>query len=388
MVCGEKTDKAIIELPNFPMTEIYTTEKIKEKVAFCNQSFHVCRKCGHGQISHVIDVSLQYGDSISYSFRTSKSATGRESSDFFINFLLKTIKSRRLGIVIEVGANDMYILRTLSGKADKLIGVDPILKGKEKEYSKGNIVAIGNFFEDVSLHEKFDVVICKDTLEHVEDPKQFAKKIVELGDDNTIYFFEMPFLETLLTGLRFDQIFHQHLNYFSLKSIIYMLRELDCELLDYQINYNLWGSILFAFKKGKNWQRFARNIRTFSPEEIIKRYALFKNSMDLTQKQLKLIEKENEKIYGYGAALMLPVLSYHLGNDFSSFVCIIDDDISKDNLYYINLPVTIKYSGKIHSLHDSTVLITAISTINNTRRIIAKLSDANPKQIIVPLNIF
>jgi hypothetical protein len=85
---------------------------------------------------------------------------------------------------------------------------------------------------------------------------------------------------------------------------------------------------------------------------------------------------------------MLPALSYYLGNDFSSFECIIDDDKNKAGLYYINLPVSIKTAENINDIQDSIVLVTAISAINNVRRILIKLADLNPKQIIVPMSTF
>jgi len=91
----------------------------------------------HGQIANVIDIELQYGNCEQFYFRASESTTGRESADFFIDFLNSVVKGRRFKNVIEVGCNDMYVLNALCPRADKLIGIDPILKGKEKEYTKG-----------------------------------------------------------------------------------------------------------------------------------------------------------------------------------------------------------------------------------------------------------
>ena len=384
MVCDNKLMGHLIDLPDFPMTEIYTDELVKEKVAFADQGFQYCEKCGHGQIANVIDIDLQYGDSISYNFRTSASATGRESADFFIDFLNGVVKDKHFRSIVEVGCNDLYILKALVGRADRLIGIDPILKGKEKEYSTNNIVAIGDFLENVKIEEGIDLVICKDTLEHVSQPKQFVKKIVDRAHDETLFFFQFPYLETLLDGCRFDQVFHQHLNYFSLRSTIHMLEELGCELLDYKININHWGAVLIAFKKSKNKSKYSAAARKIAGTDVLSRYRIFKANMKATNDRLALLR--GEKIYGYGAALMLPVLSYHLGNDFSGFECIIDDDKSKEGLYYINLPVSIRASGKVQDFRNAIVVLTAISAMNNGRRILAKLFELNPKQIIVPMS--
>ncbi len=384
LICGKKSGTPLIELPKFPMTEIYTREKIKEKLGVLDQSFHLCLNCGHGQIANVIDIELQYNNDESYNFRTSQSATGRESSDFFVDFVKSVSGQRSYKSIVEIGCNDLYMLKTLKHKADKLTGIDPILKGREEEFSEGNVKAIGDFFENVELEEDLKMVLCKDTLEHVSDPKQMVKKIVSRATDETIFFFQFPMLETLLTGCRFDQIFHQHLNYFSLKSIIHMLNQLGCELLSYKINRNHWGAILIAFRKGKDSSRFTNEIWDIKALDILERYAVFKNDMETANRRMLFLN--GKSIYGYGAALMLPVLSYHLGNDLSSLKCIIDDDKTKEGLYYINLPVSIRTRENITDIENSVILITAISAMNNVRRILTKLVELNPEQIILPLN--
>jgi cyclopropane-fatty-acyl-phospholipid synthase len=384
VVCGEKTGEPLIELPDFPMTEIYSRDKVTEKVGFVDQSFHFCVNCGHGQIANVIDIELQYDGTSSYNFRTSESATGRESGDFFVDFVTGITGNRHFGNVVEIGCNDLYMLKKMQATADRLTGIDPILKGREKEFSDGNITAVGDFFENVALNGDIDVVLCKDALEHVSDPKRMVEKIVGRAQDNTLFFFQFPLLETLLAGCRFDQIFHQHLNYFSLRSIMFMLNELGCELMDYRINSNHWGAILIAFRKKRNGSVFSGKIREITADEILDRYAVFKNNMEATGKRLSFLE--GEKIYGYGAALMLPLLSYHLKNDLSCLTCIIDDDKRKEGLYYVNLPVRISTRENIADIDKSVILLTAIASLNNVRRILGRLYELNPKQIILPIN--
>jgi hypothetical protein len=163
-----------------------------------------------------------------------------------------------------------------------------------------------------------------------------------------------------------------------------MLEELGCELLDYRININHWGAVLIAFKKSKKISKFKAEARKITDEDILSRYKTFKADMKIANDRLLLLR--GEKVYGYGAALMLPVLSYHLGNDFAGFEFIIDDDKNKEGLYYINLPVAIRTSDKVRDFRNAVVMLTAISAMNNGRRILAKLFELNPKQIIVPMS--
>jgi hypothetical protein len=296
--------------------------------------------------------------------------------------------SKKFQHIVEIGCNDLFLLRLLQHRAQKLTGIDPILKTCKEKDLPPKIKAIGDFFENVNLEDEISIVICKDTLEHVGDPKEFMAKIIEKGTSETMFFFQFPCLETLLGGCRFDQVFHQHLNYFSLASIQYLLDALGCELVDYRFNFNLWGAILIAFRKRRKSVRQGKEkkIQKITSETILQRYAIFQKNMEVTNERLECFKED--KIYGYGAALMLPVLSYYLKNDLSSLKGIIDDDKKKDGLYYINLPVKIVHSSKMTHYQDAVVLITAISSSDNVRKIISKLSLLNPRDIIVPLNIF
>ena len=82
---------------------------------------------------------------------------------------------------------------------------------------------------------------------------------------------------------------------------------------------------------------------------------------------------------------MLPVYSYYLEDDLSCLNYIIDDDIKKDGLFYINLPVTITHSSKIPKLEDSVILLTAISSKINIKRILNNLFTLSPRHIVYPL---
>ncbi len=386
VICDTKMAAPVIRLPDFPMTEIYSSRPIAKKVGFLDQSFHFCANCGHGQLARVIDVELQYGQNFSYFFRTSESATARESGDFFLEFFKGAVGDRHFEHILELGCNDLYVLKTLQSQARQLTGVDPILKDKEVEFSKGKIKVIGDFFENIDLDmSKVDGIICKDTLEHVSDPKGFIKKLVAAVSDGTLFFFQFPCLETLLEGCRFDQIFHQHLNYFTLKSIFHMLKGLDCQLLDWQINQNHWGDILIAFQKGKSGKKVKTIFGDIKVDEILRRYEHFKHSMRLTSERLEDWKKEN--IYGYGAALMLPVLKYHLGGAFFYLQGVIDDDKRKEGLHYLNLPIRIMTWEHVEDVRNSIVMMTAIASINNIRNMLPKLFQLNPKHIILPLNM-
>lgn len=389
VVCGKRYARPIINLPKFPLTEIYVDRRISNNLGFVDQEFHLCERCGHGQIANIIPPNILYGSC--YKTRTSTSSSATLAVDIFLDFINAVLKDRTVESIFEIGCNDLYALEKLRNRAAVLYGVDPILKGMESEHRDDKIKIIGDFFENVdvkALGLKMDIVISSHTLEHVEEPNKIISRLLDVSSNDTIFFFQFPWLEALINDAHFDQIFHQHLNYFSLQSVSYLLNEVDAELLDFKVNPYHWGAIMIAFKKktsdSNSNYNFKRKVQKISSELVNKQYNIFKENINLTAGR---IDSFNDRvIYGYGAALMLPVLEYYL-NRISHLKYIIDEDKSKKDLYYLNLPVQIKTLSQIKDIAGSVVLVTAINSLQAYRAIISGLIKLEVEKIIVPVNL-
>lgn len=390
VICSKPLTDPLIKLPQFPLTEVYIQEALPTPLGLVDQEFYYCENCGHGQISNIIEPQLLYGET--YQTRTSTSASAISAVEIFIQFINENLKDRQINILIEIGCNDLYTLKRFQNRANILYGIDPVLKDHLND-ENNNILLIADFIENIDfdfLPSKIDVTICSHTLEHISNPKITIKKVLDISDENSIIFFQFPSLEGLVNDARFDQIFHQHLNYFSLKSVFYMLEELDAELIAFKFNPYHWTSLMIAFqKKSKlgtnNIKNYKNNIISYKREDILKQYDIFKNCMNITNYRINALK--NEKIYGFGAALMLPVLDYHLNDGLIKLISILDQDPNKTGKFYLNVPIKVIHPDEIHNINEAIILLTAINSLDAGRKIIPKLIDYNVKQIILPLNI-
>ncbi len=382
VICDSKFSDAVINLPQFPLTEIYVEEKITRKLGYVDQKFHLCKSCGHGQLANLVDKSILYGHC--YNTRTSISPSAMGALDVFMNFIENVIGNRKFKTLLEVGCNDLHFLNRFKSKADKLYGIDPILKDRENELADEKITLIGDFFENVDLKSagiKADIIFSSHTFEHVERPAELIEKLVAAAADDSVFFFQFPGFESLVKDARFDQMYHQHLNYFSARSVQFLLEKLGVELIDMKVNPYHWGALMVAFKKGKPKVVTAALI---SESTVTQQYDVFKKCMQVTAN--RLASAKDEAVYGFGAAMMLPVLDYYIPG-LRQLRNIIDDDKTKENLYYLNFPVQIKTTKDIPNIENSVVVLTAIYSLTTQRAIMKRLIDLKVKQIILPINI-
>lgn len=389
-ICNSPLGTPLIEYPSFPLTEIYVEDKITDKLGFVDQALHYCDNCGFGQLENIIDPKVLYNDT--YKTRTTgSSAMG--AIDVFLNFIDNNLDENQIDNIVEIGCNDTYTLSKLKHRANNLFGIDPILKGREQEFQDENITTFGDFFENVDLNEigkKLDVVISSHTLEHISDPKSLIKKTLDKADSKTQFFFQFPGLELLIDNARFDQIHHQHYNYFTVDSVVHMLAELDAELINYEFNPHHWGALMIYFKRKSNnslnkYENVDISRQYINKDRILNQYNLFLDSMDLANR--RILSYSDKKIYGFGAALMLPLLAYYI-NDFNKLDSILDDDESKNHLYYLNLPIQIKNPTSIENLKDNVIFVTGLNSRSVLRSITARLIDLGVRDIIIPTNLF
>jgi hypothetical protein len=384
-VCGARFGGELLTFPGLPLSEILVPQK-QAPVGFVDQAFSYCDSCGHGQLRHVVPPEVLYGSG--YGFRSSLSTVSRAGNLHFANFIREVTADRKFGSIIDIGCNDLFLLREFETHADKLYGIDPMLRVLGATPPSKKFILIPEYFEKVSVRDlmsdKGTLVISSHNLEHIESPRAMFERLLAAANEETIFAFQFPGLETLITNYRFDQIFHQHLHYFSFPSISRLLNEVGAKIIAYKTNPSFWGSILILFtKRGKFEPDQILPLNILTSTEILERYEIFKSSMKVVADTLKL-ESGNRKL-AFGAALTLPNVAYHLGDAFSAVECVLDDDPAKDGLSYLSLPIEIFHSQSISNFDDTVVIVTAL---NNVRQLVPRLIAANARRILIPLSNF
>ena len=259
-ICGN-TNLKEINLPDFPLTEYYTDKPSKEiKI---DQKFLFCENCSHGQLYNFPDFEI-YRDL--YGFRTSVGGS-RFINDVLADYIYEHHNLDKFDKIVEIGCNDGYLLSKLDHKHK--IGIDPSV---DKLNYRG-IELISDYIENVDISLENSLVISNQLLEHIRDPKKLFDILYQHSDDRTRFVFGFPILNTLVSRLRFDQIFHHHQQYFTKESFSELLRRTGFKLTNSMEVKQYWGTYIASFKKGEeinsyfvdklNWDKIKNNYIIF-----------------------------------------------------------------------------------------------------------------------------
>lgn len=384
-VCFSQSLYEVIDLPKLPLTGVYSPHAPKENLVGYDQVLLRCAECGQAQLSYFLDPKLIYGGT--YSFRTSVSPTAQKGTEFFLSFLDSVAKDKKFKCALDLGCNDLHLLKKLRPRAASLMGIDPIWQGRESGNPEKDIKVYGETIESLDLKKICDtppdLIVCRHTLEHIYEPRKVIELLKSVAAPDALFVFEVPGLDPLIRRFRFDQVFHQHLNYFSVSSFARLFRETGFEFISWKENYHDWGALAVAFRPSEKPTTKSEELKpTFSEAELKSRYQVFTRQMQASSEIISSFSAE--RLVGYGAAQMLPVLCYHLKNDLSQMKMILDDDPAKDGIFYENLSVPIALPEKCKNFSDCTVVITAI---DNAMRIIEKIK-SRPKHLVYPFHIF
>lgn len=368
IICSKKLTN-VASLPNFPITEFFFNKKKTIKKFNLNQNLMFCKNCKHISLRKIINQNFLYKN---YKVRSKTSAQyAGEYLTNFLDFIKKNTYQLKTKAIIDIGGNDSLFLNLFKNKTK--INIDPNASGGEK------IILEKKFYHEVNFlnFKQIDkIYVSSHTIEHIPNAEKLIKKISDSMRTKDILYLQYPSLEKFINNSRFDQITHQHLNLYSLKSMSKILNRHSLFIKKYEYDDSVYGTIRLKIAKSKKINNY--NVKITS-DEIKTRFYNFKNYY----KVMNDILKNEKNLIGFGAGIMVPTLNYYLPI-VNNLKFIFDSDLNKKNKYFINMNPKIKYfNGNFNLLKKYKVLITSISTENTLKKICKKLIE-NKVSFFIP----
>ena len=371
-VCSHNTLDFLWELPNFPLTEMFG--KYDQDFPSFDQKLLICDNCSHVQLDTQIDPNFLYTPS-QYAFRTLRTQKIAKELDFLTSFIRKSFPNLSNSSVLEVGSSNLELAATLKSYVGEYSVCDPLLQEQDGQIIDG-INIFGCLAEELvaKVDFSFNLIFGRHVLEHIENPLEFLEKMVESASSETVFIFEVPSLGHLRMKNRFDAVFHQHCQYFDMSSVLKLLTEIDCNLIDYTFNTegSNGGSLLFSFSRISQENQIPyKSDLTFPTKksQISHEISRYKLQMDLLS---DLVNNSQSEVVGYGAAHMLATFNYHLGGSIENLGFVFDDNPDLHGSEYRNIKVPIVSTENLDWENIQTVLITSMENCRvMTRKMLA-----------------
>jgi len=344
--CGFKEFDDLFSLGNQYYTGIFPKKNEILKVPRGELKLVRCTKCDLVQLSKNFNLKKMYGNN--YGYRTGLNISMVNHIKEKIKYLKKKVKIDDNDIILDIGSNDGTLLNCFDNKKYKLIGIDPTLFKFKKYYPK-KVIKINNFFSKKNLvkalgKRKVKLITSIAMFYDLPDPISFANDIYDILDDDGIWHLEQSYSGYMLKNLSYDTICHEHLEYYSLKSIKYIFDKCNLKIIDIKFNNINGGSFAISVAKKESSIKINNLVikKVLDNEKknkinSTKKYKSFFNTIN--NEKLKLIKllsklkKENKIVLGYGASTKGNVLLQFCNFKNNRIKYISDVNKEKENCY-------------------------------------------------------
>jgi len=297
-----KPGMKIPPMQKFPMS-LVRCDSLKDKNA-----------CGLLQASYSVPPEILYSvywyvSGTSNTMRNHLKEIAEESIEFI---------GRKTARVLDIGCNDGTLLNYYPLEYSKF-GIDPASAVQKIENK--DVTVIQDFFPSDRLAKKvkgvpFDIITSIAMFYDLEDPVDFVENIKKLLSSDGIWIFEVAYLPTTLKMNSYDTICHEHLEYYSLAVLEYILKKAEMKMVKATLNNINGGSVRcyathkenFRYQNEKfehelnklRQQEFDLKLDTNEPYKIFQDNAI--RHRDELNRLIHKLKQEGKKIHIYGAS--------------------------------------------------------------------------------------
>lgn len=290
--------------------------------------------CGLVQLSVSCDPEQMYG--LDYGYRSGLNSSMVEHLQIKVNHILELNCLEEGDIVLDIGSNDGTTLNSYPENLKlKLVGIDPTIS-KFKHFYKSNIIKISDFFSATKFQdifgtdEKAKIITSFSMFYDLEDPLNFAKEIRSILHPGGIWVFEQSYLPNMLEANSFDTVCHEHLEYYGVEQIQWLVEACDMKIIDLQFNSINGGSFSAAVTHVDNLNHHAIDLSKFIENEKEKTnetsFESFNKRIDNLKEEfkrfIKTCQKNNYRVGGLGASTKGNVLLQYYGLSVDSMYAV------------------------------------------------------------------
>jgi len=346
--CDKELNQIFLDLGSSPPSNSYLTEQtMKEPEKWYPLKVMVCDNCWLVQTEDFVGSAEMFSDD--YAYFSSYSTTWLEHARSYVESMSTRFKLTSDSMVVEIAANDGYLLQYVKGKNIPCYGIEPTHSTALAAREKG-IEIIEEFFgkkKAVELAEQgrqADLIAANNVLAHVPNINDFVKGFALLLKPNGVATFEFPHLLNLIKQKQFDTIYHEHYSYLSLIAVQSIFEANGLTIFDVGEIPTHGGSLrIYAQRSDSNLHPISDKVKIIKSNEEQEGLdtLAFYTGFQLKVKKVKfdmisfLLEarSEGKSVVAYGAAAKGNTILNYAGIRPDSIPYVVDMNPAKQGKY-------------------------------------------------------
>ena len=344
-LCGSTNLIPILDLGIQYLTGVFPRRESRTDLSKGPLELVLCsggKSCGLVQLKHSFPANQMYGEN--YGYRSGLNPSMVNHLEDTVRRVTRHVDLRDGDTVIDIGSNDGTTLGFFRQSLN-LIGIDPS-SAKFAKYYRHDITRLPEFFSAhaVSKHLNGDgakLILSIAMMYDLEDPLDFALQVAQCLAPDGVWLFEQSYLPTMVENLAYDTVCHEHIEYYSMAQLFWIVREAGLKIIDVNFNSSNGGSIAITAALNNSsahseYDGVADILREeqssgFRDQRVYDRFAdrVSKNKIDI-QNYLSDFRKSGLNVAGLGASTKGNVLLQYLGLNEGDISVIGDINPDKD----------------------------------------------------------
>lgn len=328
--CGSRHFERILSLGDLPIGDDFKSTPGRSPFT-CPQDLLACTSCGLILLSNVVDPSILYQDQ-SYLYQTSISPGLPEHFLDVARHLSETCSLARTDLVVDIGCNDGTLLKSFQSLGhDRLQGFEPTPSLATRAASTGIPVSNAFFSARTRLPDPAMLVTANNVFANIDDLDGFVQGVDAILDPRGTFVVETGYGIDLIQNAVLDNIYHEHLSYFTLRSLARLFERHGMEIWNAERVHTKGGSLRCYVQRSKGPHRVGRAFLELSTLEAELGYDStlpFPNFSRRLQESKDRVERwmssRRDPVAGFGASVGTVTVLEFMG--LHSLVDVLYDD--------------------------------------------------------------
>lgn len=349
--CGGADLKRVISLGNSPLAN-----NLKNSIDEVSETYPLevdyCQDCKNCQLTCVVPPEKMFDN---YLYVSSTASSFRKHFEDVAEQYIKDFNLTSDTLVVDIGSNDGIALKPLKEKGVKVLGIEPA-KNISKIANENGIDTINSYFnlsvanKIVNKYGHANLVTASNVFAHSDELVNITNDAFYLLKDNGSFVVEVQYLLDTMNDLTFDNIYHEHVNYWSVTSINNFFNKLGYSIYKVEHINTHGGSIrVFVgrsgiFVKDNSVYDFLKAEENFGLLDF-KTYENFSNNVNELKnnvnKNMNFLKEKFKIIAGYGSPAKATTSLNYFGINNYHIDYIIEDNQMKDGKFIpgVNIPI-------------------------------------------------